>query len=149
MHLEVSIPEQTLTVLKDDQLVARYPISSSKFGLGEVEGSNRTPRGHHTITEKIGTDAVIGTVFKGRQSTGQIWTPELVTEDDLILTRILWLSGEEAHNANSHARYIYIHGTNQEELIGTPASIGCIRMKNEDVIQLFDQTEVGTRVTIS
>lgn len=149
MRIEVSPLQQHLSIFNDSELVAIFPISTSKFGLGEEEGSNKTPRGRHTVAEKIGADAAPGTIFKGRIPTGEIWTPEMVSEDDLILTRILWLSGEDPHNAHSHDRYIYIHGTNQEHLIGIPASIGCIRMMNADVITLFDMIEVGTTVTIS
>ncbi|MEM6883484.1 MAG: L,D-transpeptidase [Verrucomicrobiota bacterium] len=148
MHINVATTEQQLTVHDGDVVIATYPVSTSKFGLGESEGSHQTPRGHHIITEKIGADATSGTIFKGRIPTGETWTPEVATEKDLILTRILWLSGEEPHNVNSHDRYIYFHGTNQEHLIGTPASIGCIRLTNADIISLFDQVEVGTPVTI-
>ena len=148
MHLIVSASKQQVTVYDHDATVSAYPVSTSKFGLGESAGSYQTPRGHHIITEKIGTDATPGTIFKGRIPTGQIWTPDMVTEDDLILTRILWLAGEEAHNANSHDRYIYFHGTNQEALIGQPASIGCIRLTNTDIISLFEQVEVGSTVEI-
>jgi len=148
MHITVSISQQQLTVRDGDNILTTYPVSTSKFGPGETEDSHQTPRGRHTIAEKIGDHAKSGTVFKGRIPNGKIWTPDYVTEDDLILTRILWLSGEELNNANSHARYIYIHGTNQEHLIGTPASIGCIRMTNADIITLFDQIETGTTVTI-
>ena len=148
MHLTVSTAEQQLTVQDGSEVVAIYPVSTSKFGLGETEGSHQTPRGRHTITEKFGADAASGAIFKGRVPTGETWTPDLMTEEDLILTRILWLSGAEASNANSHDRYIYFHGTNQEHLIGTPASIGCIRMTNADIISLFNQVEVGTTVVI-
>ncbi|MEM1157126.1 MAG: L,D-transpeptidase [Verrucomicrobiota bacterium] len=148
MHLTVSTAEQKLTFHDDNSDVATYPVSTSKFGLGEKEGSHQTPRGRHIIAEKIGAGAPPGTVFKGRIPTGEIWTPDTVAGEDLILTRILWLSGEEAHNANSHDRYIYFHGTNQEALIGTPASIGCIRLTNADIIRLFDRVEVGTTVHI-
>jgi len=148
MHLIVSSAKQQLTLIDDGSQVASYLVSTSKFGLGETEGSYQTPRGHHIITEKIGADAAIGTVFKGRTPTGETWTPDWTTEEDLILTRILWLSGKEASNTNTHERYIYFHGTNQEHLIGSPASMGCIRLANADMISLFDQVEVGTSVEI-
>jgi lipoprotein-anchoring transpeptidase ErfK/SrfK len=149
MRIEVSTSQQLLSVYNNDEVIVTFPISTSKNGLGETQGSHQTPRGHHRVTEKIGGGAPLGTIFNGRRPTGECWTPEKITEDDLILTRILWLSGQEAHNANSHERYIYIHGTNQEELIGTPASIGCIRMRNDDVISLFDLVDTGTPIHIS
>ncbi len=148
MKIEVSVAQQQLTVFEEAEAIATFPVSTSKFGLGETEGSHQTPRGQHTICDKIGAAEPVGTVFKGRVPTGEIWTPEWETEEDLILSRILWLSGKESSNANSHERYIYIHGTNQEHLIGTPASIGCIRMMNDDVITLFEMVEPGTPVTI-
>lgn len=148
MDITVSVQDQSLTVQDSDIEIRRYLISTSRFGLGETEGSHQTPRGRHIITEKIGDGTAPNSIFKGRIPTGEIWTPDLVTEEDLILTRILWLSGDESHNANSHQRYIYIHGTNQEDQIGTPASMGCIRMRNHDILDLFDLVEVGTSVTI-
>ncbi len=127
-----------------------YTVSTSRYGLGEETGSYRTPRGWHEIKEKIGTGAPWGTEFKGRQPTGRIWPRDFagLEDGDLILTRILWLSGLESHNANTHARYIYIHGTQDEGNLGRPMSLGCIRMSNDDVIDLYDRVEQGTKVFI-
>lgn len=140
-----------------DMLIREYPISSAKNGLGEQSGSYCTPRGRHRIAEKIGASQPLYAVFKARVPTGEIWSRELSAENpgcDWILTRILWLQGmEEGKNkggtVDSHDRYIYLHGTDEEHLIGTPASHGCIRMKNVDVAELFDLLEVGTEVVIS
>ena len=146
-HLLISIPGQTLSVLVDGEDARRCPISSSKFGPGFDEGSNRTPTGNVRITEKHGGDVPLCTAFKGRVPVGTCSTDASTTEDG-ILTRILRLDGCDPENRNSYERYIYIHGTNHEEDIGSPASIGCIRMKNEDVADLFDLVPVGTSVHI-
>lgn len=140
-----------------DMLIRQYPVSTAANGLGERSGSYCTPRGRHRIAEKIGAGAPLYAAFKGREPTGEIWTPALDAADpgrDWILTRILWLEGLEpgrnqGGTVDSHARYIYIHGTNEEHRIGTPASHGCIRMKNADVAELFDLVPVGTEVRIS
>lgn len=126
------------------------PVSTSRHGLGEEEGSHRTPRGAHRVAEKIGAGAAPGTRFVSRRPTGEVWTPDLPpTEDDWVLTRIVWLDGAEPRNANSKARYIYLHGTNREDRIGTPASIGCVRFRNADIAALFDLVDVGTPVEIA
>ena len=138
-------------------LVRQYPVSTAANGLGEREGSYCTPRGRHRIAEKIGAGAPLWSAFKARVPTGEIWTPQLDQEHpgrDWILTRILWLEGLEpgknrGGTVDSHQRYIYIHGTNEEHRIGTPASHGCIRMKNADVADLFERVKVGTEVRIS
>lgn len=140
-----------------DMLIRQYPVSTAAKGAGEESGSFRTPRGRHRIAERIGAGMPIGTAFKARVPTGEIWTPELNAENpgrDWILTRILWLEGLEpgknqGGNVDTHDRYIYIHGTHEEHKIGTPASHGCIRMKNADVAELFDLVKVGTEVRIS
>ena len=140
-----------------DMLIRQYPVSTAANGLGERSGSYCTPRGRHRIAEKIGAGAPLGAAFKARQPTGEIWTRELDAENpgrDWILTRILWLEGLEpgrnkGGTVDSHARYIYIHGTNEEHRLGTPASHGCIRMKNADVAELFELVKVGTEVRIS
>jgi L,D-transpeptidase YbiS len=140
-----------------DMLIREYPISTAKNGLGEQCGSYCTPRGRHRIAEKIGEGQPLHAVFKSRVPTGEIWNPQLGQDEperDWILTRILWLEGlEEGKNrggsVDSHDRYIYIHGTNQEHLVGQPASHGCIRMRNADVTELFDRVEAGTPVMIS
>jgi hypothetical protein len=140
-----------------DMLIRQYPVSTATNGAGEQNGSYCTPRGRHRIAEKIGTGAPLCAAFKARELTGEIWTPELDAENpgrDWILTRILWLEGLEpgrnqGGTVDTHDRYIYIHGTHEEHRIGTPASHGCIRMKNADVAELFDLVKVGTEVRIS
>jgi lipoprotein-anchoring transpeptidase ErfK/SrfK len=147
IHFQVEIPRQRVVVWAGEELLWEAPVSTSALGGGENEGSYQTPRGDHVVVEKIGAGAPLGAVFKSRQLTGEIWSPDASpVEDDLILTRILWLAGTEPHNANSQQRYIYFHGTNHEDTIGTPASHGCIRLRNEDMIRLFDYAEVGTPV---
>ena len=146
-RIEVSVPEQKLTLFIDGLIAATYQISTSKFGLGSEENSNRTPLGAFQIKEKIGGDQPIRTIFKSRKPEGS-WEPDMVVEDDLVLSRILWLDGLEPENANTFQRYIYIHGTNQEELIGTPASHGCVRMRNEDMLELYDLVAPETQVFI-
>ena len=149
--LKISIKKQTLELFEqtaDEPAIslALYPISSSKFGLGTEPGSNKTPLGNFFIEEKIGDGELELMIFKARKPTGTI--ASLGGDEDHILTRILWLSGLDSENSNTHDRYIYIHGTNQEDLIGTPASHGCIRLRNADMITLFDVVEVGDRVEI-
>lgn len=139
-----------------DRLIREYPVSTAKNGLGEKNGSYCTPRGRHRIAAKIGAGQPLYAVFKGRAPTGEVWSRELAAKNpgrDWILTRILWLEGLEpgknkGGTVDSHSRYIYIHGTDEEHLIGTPASHGCIRMKNQDVAELFDLVEEGTEVRI-
>lgn len=139
-----------------DMLIREYPISTAKNGLGELSGSYCTPRGRHRIAEKIGDGQPLYAVFKARVPTGEVWSRELASSKpdcDWILTRILWLDGiEEGKNRggtrDTHSRYIYIHGTDEEHLIGTPVSHGCIRMKNADVVDLFNLVETGTEVDI-
>jgi hypothetical protein len=140
-----------------DMLIHQYPVSTAANGAGEEDGSHCTPRGRHRIAEKIGAFAPLCSAFKSRQLTGEVWTPELDAEypgRDWILTRILWLEGLEpgknqGGTVDTHNRYIYIHGTNEEHKLGTPASHGCIRMKNADVAELFDLVKEGTEVRIS
>jgi lipoprotein-anchoring transpeptidase ErfK/SrfK len=145
--IRVSVPDQTLELLDPQGRVAvRYPVSTSKFGLGMEPGSQRTPLGRFTVEKKIGDGAPPWSVFVGREPTGEIASPG--GEHDGVLTRILWLSGAEPVNANTLERYIYIHGTNREDLIGTPASHGCVRMRNHDVIDLYERVPAGTTVEI-
>jgi L,D-transpeptidase YbiS len=137
---------QSLSLFRGTELVFEAPISTSRFGLGFENGSRKTPTGTFCIHQKIGDQMPVGTVFKGRKpvTTPVDWT----TEPDLITSRILWLDGLDEENAATKERHIYIHGTNQEQLIGQAASSGCIRMRNADVIRLFDQVEVGALVEI-
>ena len=139
--------EQTLHLLRGRTSVAAFPVSTSRFGFGSEGGSRKTPVGRFRICEKIGAEMPANTVFKGRQPL----TEECVNwilEPDLITSRILWLEGLDPSNANTRDRYIYIHGTNQEHLIGEQASHGCVRMRNADVIKLFDLVRTGTEVEI-
>ena len=147
-HLEVSVRDQLLEVLEDGKAIHSFPVSTSRFGTGFEEGSNRTPTGNFVISEKHGGGAPLATIFKGRIPVGVCDLAD-PSEDDGILTRILRLDGRDGENSNSYRRYIYIHGTNHENLIGQPASIGCIRMRNEDVAALYDLIPVGATVHIS
>lgn len=144
--IDISIGDQLLTVKRDDDIVRTFPISSSRFGLGTEEGSNKTPLGRFAIAEKIGHGMPPGTVFKSRVPL-QPGDPLPPTED-LITSRILWLNGLDEENANTRDRFIYIHGTKHEDKIGLADSHGCIRMRNADVIELFDLVDEGTAVEI-
>lgn len=124
-----------------------FPVSTSRFGLGCEEGSLKTPTGRFRIAEKIGGGQPIDIAFKARLPMHA--SKKTLEADDLVMSRILWLDGLGEGNANTRARYIYIHGTNHEELIGQPASHGCIRMRNADVAELYDLVEVGTPVAIA
>lgn len=146
ISLRVSVPAQRLDLLKGGTVRASWPISTSKFGLGTEPGSFCTPTGRFVIDAMIGDGAPPWAVFKSRQPTGEIAHP--AWEGDGVLTRILWLSGTEPHNANTRDRYVYIHGTNEEALIGTPASHGCVRMRNDDVMELYARVAPGTPVEI-
>ena len=150
MHLRVSVSAQRLDLIGDDGRVARsFPVSTAKKGTGSEPDSHKTPLGWHRVCQKIGDDAVPGTQFVGRKPIGRVWkSTDPLEEKNLVLTRILWLDGEEPHNRTSKDRYIYIHGTNREDLIGTPASAGCVCLKNSDVIDLYDLVPTGTRVEI-
>jgi hypothetical protein len=149
-YLKVIITRQILELYHDNLLQRSYSISTSKFGLGSEPGSLKTPLGWHVIAQKIGDELPIGAVLRARKWTEAVWSPEdpYQMDEDLVLSRILWLDGLESFNRTSFERYIYIHGTNQEYLIGTPASHGCVRMKNQDVIELFDKIAVGTKVNL-
>ncbi len=144
--IRISVRDQRLDLLDGDAVLQSYAISTSRFGLGSEEGSMKTPLGKFKIGEKIGADAPIGTVFRSRIPLAPEDGPP--PTDDLVLSRILWLDGLEEHNANTRDRFIYIHGTNHEDEIGRPASHGCIRMKNPDLIALFDRVPLGAEVVI-
>lgn len=146
-HVVISIPQQRLALLDKGALMATYPISTSKFAIGDFPGSNGTSLGELEIAKKIGDGAPLGAVFKDRRRTGEILVPDAPGRDPIV-TRILWLRGREAQNANAFGRYIYIHGTPEERNIGKRASYGCIRMRSRDVIQLYDIVGFGARVTI-
>jgi lipoprotein-anchoring transpeptidase ErfK/SrfK len=146
-QIVISTRDQKLALLDRGNVTAVYPVSTSKFGLGDWRGSRFTPLGQLQIAEKIGDNAPPGTVFKDRRRTGEIVLVNSPGRDPIV-TRILWLRGLEAQNANAFGRDIYIHGTPEEWKIGTPASYGCIRMRSTDVIQLYDIVGVGAAVTI-
>jgi len=146
-QIVISTREQKLALLDQGNLMAIYPVSTSKFGLGDWRGSRYTPLGHLEIAEKIGDNAPPGAVFKDRRRTGEIVLPDSPGRDPIV-TRILWLRGLEAQNANAFMRDIYIHGTPEERLIGAPASYGCIRMRSSDIVNLYNIVGVGAAVTI-
>src|SRR6266568_6934102 len=144
--IDIAIGDQRLTLTRDGEVLRSYPVSSSRFGVGTEEGSMKTPLGDFRIAEKIGHDAEPGTIFKARVALGP--DDPLPETEDLITSRILWLDGLDEHNANTRDRFIYIHGTKHEDKIGSPASHGCVRMRNADVIELFDLVEEDTPVVI-
>ena len=144
---EVSVKDQRLRVFEGNVEHREYIISTSKYGIGNGIDSNKTPVGHFEIKEKIGDGEKYGTIFKGRCVAGLFDFSES-SDEDLILSRILWLTGMDPENANTYDRYIYIHGTAEEGLIGKPASDGCIRMYNKDVISLFNKVDTKTEVWI-
>ena len=146
MQILVHVPSQTLDLTAGGALVRRYAVSTSRFGLGSEPGSYQTPTGRFRIAEKIGDGAVPGEIFISRAPTGKIGQES--DEKDHVQTRILWLDGLDADNANTHDRYVYIHGTNAESRLGTPASFGCVRMGNDDIIDLYDRVPVGAAVEI-
>ena len=146
MQIRIHVPSQTLDLVEGDNLLRRYVVSTSRFGLGSEPGSNRTPIGRFRVAEKIGDGAEPGAIFKSRVPTGEFGQEG--DPEDHVQTRILWLDGLDPDNANSYSRYIYIHGTNAESNLGVPASMGCIRMSNHDVIDLYDQVPLDTEVEI-
>ena len=146
MHIHVHVPSQTLDLIEDGRVLRRYVISTARAGLGTEAGSSRTPTGRFRVVEKIGDGAAPGEIFVSRVPSGRIGAE--TDEHDHVQTRILWLDGLEAENANTRERYIYIHGTNAESRLGTPASHGCVRMGNEDIIDLYERVPVGAVVEI-
>ena len=156
MKIRIDAAKQELTVLDEGRVVKRYAVSTAKNGLGEKNGSFQTPRGKHIIRAKIGAGQPPGTVFVRRRPTGEIWSPELYAKypgRDWILTRILWLSGTELGknrlgDVDTMRRYIYIHGSHELAEMGKPGSIGCVRMRNKDIIELYDLVPPYTPVEI-
>jgi lipoprotein-anchoring transpeptidase ErfK/SrfK len=146
-QIVISAREQKLALLDQGSLMAIYPISTSKFGLGDRLGSRFTPLGELEVADKVGDGAPPGAVFKDRRRTGEI-IPVNAPGRDPIVTRILWLRGRQPQNANAYARTIYIHGTPEERNIGRRASYGCIRMRSSDIVQLYDIVGRGAQVTI-
>src|SRR5688500_6909130 len=147
MQIRIHVPSQTLDLLEESGAILRcYVVSTSRYGLGSEPGSNKTPTGRFRIAEKHGDGAAPGEIFISRVPTGNFG--EENDEKDHVQTRILWLEGLDPENANTYDRYIYIHGTTAESLLGTPASHGCVRMSNLDVIDLYDRVTPGTLVEI-
>ena len=136
-----------MLLTKNGKAVKAYKVSTSKFGLGNTRNSKKTPLGRMEIAKKIGGGSRSGTVFKSRLKTGQIRKPDSGGGDPIV-TRIMWLKGNEYRNRNTYGRYIYIHGTPAERHIGRPASYGCIRMKSNDVIDLYKRVGVGAEVKV-
>ncbi len=144
----VSVKEQTITLVEDGRRTAEFPVSTSKFGLGDSVRSFCTPTGAFTIEKKIGHRLPAGAVLKGLNFTGEVLRPDAPGRDPIV-TRVLCLRGLQSSNRNAAARGIYIHGTPEEKSIGRPASYGCIRMRSRDVIALFDAVPIGTRVVVT
>jgi L,D-transpeptidase YbiS len=155
--ITIDVKTQQLQLYLHQQLLFTACIATARKGVGEIHGSECTPRGWHIVRAKIGAGAPVNTVFKGRRPTGEIFTPELsqqFPQRDWILTRILWLSGLEPgfnrlHEVDTMRRYIYIHGCPDTDAMGLPGSHGCIKMRNDDIITLFDLTPAGTRVLLT
>lgn len=156
-RIEISIPDQSLRLLDEGGgLIGSYAVSTSRNGAGEKTGSFCTPRGRHVVRARIGAGQPANTVFVGRRPTGETWSPQLAAQHpgrDWILTRILWLSGcEPGFNrlgeVDSMRRFIYIHGSPETAEMGSPGSIGCVRMRNADILDLFERVDAGTPVTI-
>jgi lipoprotein-anchoring transpeptidase ErfK/SrfK len=143
----ISVKEQKLMVVQKGAKIATYPVSTSKYGLGDFWGRMTTPLGFLQVAQKIGDHAPIGAVFHNRRFTGEVLQPNAPGRDPVI-TRIIWLRGLEAQNAHAFARCIYIHGTPEERFIGRPASYGCIRMKSKDVTALYNQIPLGALIQI-
>jgi L,D-transpeptidase YbiS len=156
LRIAIDLGAQTLTLRDGAREVAAFAVSTAARGAGEQRGSYCTPRGRHVVRAKIGAGAPAGAVFVGRRPTGEVWSPALAAREparDFILSRILWLSGREPGRnrlgeVDSMRRYIYIHGAPDDAPMGEPLSHGCIRMRNADVIALFDAVPVGTPVEI-
>lgn len=147
-HMFVSVKEQKMMLVQNGEKVKTYPISTSKYGLGSKRGSRKTPLGRMRVARKIGSGAPSGAVFKSRRRTGEILRPNAPGRDPIV-SRILWLDGQESRNRNTFRRYIYIHGTPEERKLGRPVSYGCIRMASRDVIDLYRRVGVGSHVYIS
>jgi lipoprotein-anchoring transpeptidase ErfK/SrfK len=147
-EIVVSIPDQTLALLDRDRVMARYRVSTSKFGNGDNVGSYRTPLGTLFVSGKFGDHLPVGTVIKNRAPTGEVIAVDAPNRD-AIISRVIWLRGMERQNVAAHDRCIYIHGTPEERHIGKPFSFSCIRMRSRDVIALYDCVHVGMHVTVS
>jgi lipoprotein-anchoring transpeptidase ErfK/SrfK len=145
-NIHISIRNQRLTLRKGDTPIRTYPVSTSRFGVGAEAGSMKTPTGRFRVAEKIGDQMPTDTVFQSRVPVRP--GDPLPPTEDFVMSRILWLDGLEDHNANTRDRFIYIHGTKHEDKIGIPDSHGCVRMRNDDVVELFTLVDEGTHVLI-
>lgn len=154
--IHISLELQTLTGFVAGRQLCSYPVSTASNGPGELNGSGCTPRGRHRVRARIGSGQPLGSVFIGRRPTGEIWSAELAAahpQRDWILTRILWLCGEQSGfnrgaDCDSQRRYIYLHGTGDDQPMGIPLSHGCIRLRNTDMLALFEMTPAGCPVVI-
>ena len=144
----ISVHDQALAVLNNGTVVAKYKISTSKYGIGDEHGSYKTPLGTLWVCNKIGDRLPPGTVIKGRNATNEIVSPNAPGRDPIV-SRVMWLRGLEDQNRNAYDRCIYIHGTPEEKLLGKRASYGCIRMRSKDVIALYDMVHIGMHVVIT
>lgn len=147
-RIVVSVADQALDLYYGDRRLARYQVSTSRFGLGDRPGSCWTPLGRMKVAQKVGDGAPVGMVFRDRRPTGEILRPNAPGRDPIV-TRILWLKGLDPQNRNAYRRCIYIHGTPVEKDLGRPASYGCIRMRSQDILQLFATVGVGARVEVT
>lgn len=143
----VSVADQRLALYHKERLLGRYPISTSRFGLGDRPGSRATPLGRMEVAKMIGDGAPLGAVFRSRRRTGEVLRPDAPGRDPIV-TRIIWLKGLEPQNRHAFARCIYIHGTPEERNVGHPASFGCVRMRSVDVLTVFNAIGVGATVDI-
>lgn len=146
--LIISVLEQKMLFIDNGILLETYPISTAKNGIGDTPNSYKTPAGTMEVAEKFGDGLRIGSVLKDRQATGEIIPPEAPGRDPIV-SRILWLRGLEERNRNAYERFIYIHGTPQESLLGTPVSFGCVRMRSVDIIKLYEVINLGAKVVVS
>jgi lipoprotein-anchoring transpeptidase ErfK/SrfK len=144
----VSVPDQALAIVDRGRLIARYSVSTSKFGIGDSAGSYCTPLGTLFVSAKFGDNLPPGAVIKNRVPTGELVTANAPSRDPIV-ARVIWLRGMEAQNRDARDRCIYIHGTPEEHRIGKPASFGCIRMRSRDVIALYNSVHIGMHVTIT
>jgi len=144
----ISVADQKLALVENGVRIAEYPVSTSRYGVGDRFGSYATPVGEMAVAQKIGNGMPLGTVFKGRQPTGEVLRPNAPGRDPIV-TRIIWLRGLQSSTRNAYERAIYIHGTPVERLIGRPASYGCVRMRSRDVAELFARINVGTPVNVT
>ena len=156
MKIEIDLSLQRLRLWQADAVLRDYPVSTGANGVGEINGSGCTPRGRHVVRAKIGAGVASGTVFRARREWGEVWSPQAHAATpgrDWILSRILWLSGTERGRnrlgcVDTFRRYIYLHGTPPVTDLGVRGSKGCVRMRNEDVIELFDLVPIGTEVDL-